>query len=773
MDKPQTEFSSLDKRVGILDIPWINNFGACLISYALQEAVKDLGYHPEIINYRPQNFSGKRADLQRALKKQKQKIKRLIRRKKKESRSVGEGSLYAKKFESFRAKHLIYSKPCDAELSVNTPLYPRYIVGSDVVWKPARIASHEKNAYFLTFAPENSVKIAYAASIGTDDPELLAGVENIFREHLDSFDSISVREKTSCEYLRQFTEKPIERCIDPTILLEKSAYSGLADAAEDPLEGNYLFLYVLGSMPEDAVAYVNTLARKLELPIVYYGTKDYPCDKALLRKDCIADGPAEFLSRIKNAKYVITDSFHGTVFSVLFHKNFYTFGRGKISIRMTDLLALLGTQECFVRDFSTLPYEFPEIDFAGIDRLLEKERNCGLQYLSQALSQKKATVNRIAVPNENVCCGCGACAAVCPNNCIELKARPDGSVCAAFTAADACIQCGACAKACPVLNLQQKTPDEFFALRNLDENVTRKSTSGGAFTAIAEAVLSAGGLVYGAAFDEQMNLAHRSADSLEAIAGMRGSKYIFCADPPGLFQEIREQLRSGKTVLYVGAPCQCAALYRQTLRYKERLLLVDFVCHGCPGNGLWKKYLRENHKKKVTDAKFRGKEAGWKRGPCNFHLEYEDGTCYNRKSTEDSFYYSFLSGVALRDYCFTCAFKKYSSHSDLTLGDFWGVEKYRPDLYSASGVSLCIVHSEQGEKLLNSLENISLSPIREEDATRDNPRIFCPLPYNERRKKFAAYIEKHSYDTACRKTFGWKYSLVRLKKSIVRNLAKR
>lgn len=775
LERYEVEFSNLDKRVGILDIPWINNFGACLISYALQVALTELGYRPEIINYDPNRFSSVVKKNYKRITKFKRKISLKVKD------LVGEklpydlsaDSKYAEKFDIFRLRYLTYSKPCDVEFTFNKPIYPRYVVGSDVVWKPARIASYEKEAYFLKFAPKNAIKVAYAASIGTNDYETLKPVEEIFKKNLLEFDAISIREQESADYIRQMTSIKVERCIDPTLLLDASEYAKLADSVSDVIEEEYIFLYSLGGVTEEVLQYVSALARKKGIRIAYYGMTEFPGDKELLIKDCITDGPLEFLNRIKNAQAIITDSFHGTVFSVIFHKPFYTYGRGNISIRMVDLLNLLNIQECFVTDFKDLPVEYKAINYENIDRLILEERKNGIEFLSASLATPKGRFSKgIPANDKSQCCGCGACVANCPKNCIEMCYMQDGAKYAVNVKKKDCIACGLCEAVCPILNrIESKKEERYYAVKHKDSNIAWKSTSGGLFSALASTIINNSGYVYAACFDDNMTLAHHRAECLEELDNMRGSKYVQCDDNPMIFKEIKEFVERGRQVLYVGTPCQCAALTHYIGEIKENLLLVDFVCHGTPGHNLWKKYLLDYHKKAVSNATFRTKKEAWRRGPCIFHIDYKDGTEYNRLSIEDPYYNSFLQGVSLRDSCFTCAFKKFASGSDITLGDFWGIEKRRNDLYSKEGVSLCITHSEKGESFLKEIEALAeIFEVDKEDAIPDNIRIVSSMPYNIAKIKFNQYISQYSYQETCNRTFGLKYVLVEAKRAIKRLL---
>lgn len=199
----------------------------------------------------------------------------------------------------------------------------------------------------------------------------------------------------------------------------------------------------------------------------------------------------------------------------------------------------------------------------------------------------------ISIKDKQDCCGCGACAARCPKQCITLQRDSEGFL---YPQVDAqlCIECGLCEKVCPVLHQAPKEqhPRQTLAAVNRDESVRETSSSGGVFTLLAEKVLARGGVVFGARYDEQWQVVIDYTESIEGLAAFRGSKYVQ-ARTADTFKQCEAFLKAGRQVLYSGTPCQIAGLHRFLRKSYPNLLAVDFICHGTPSPKVWSKYLDE------------------------------------------------------------------------------------------------------------------------------------------------------------------------------------
>ncbi len=301
------------------------------------------------------------------------------------------------------------------------------------------------------------------------------------------------------------------------------------------------------------------------------------------------------------------------------------------------------------------------------------------------------------------CTGCEACAAVCPVGCISLSTDSEGFL---YPQVDAerCISCGACEGVCPVINPHQKRrPIEVFGAINPNRGVRMESSSGGLFTLLAEQVIARSGVIFGAAVEPDGSIAHRKAESVEEIAPLRGSKYSQSRMGDTLSQVLRH-VEAGREVLFSGTPCQVSALSNiLTAEQRERVLLVDLVCHGVPSPAVWAATLREQiGDSSLRALNFRDKRHGWE----NYGLRIAYTTADGREREKftaahrDRFLRGFVRDLYCRPSCAHCPAKGLSSGSDLTLGDFWGVERLHPEVERGTGVGLIFVNSERGGKAL-------------------------------------------------------------------------
>lgn len=303
-----------------------------------------------------------------------------------------------------------------------------------------------------------------------------------------------------------------------------------------------------------------------------------------------------------------------------------------------------------------------------------------------------------------------------------------------------CIDCGLCEKVCPIYNnkVSPRKPIETLAAKNRDEEVRRTSSSGGVFTLLAERTIKRGGVVFGARFDENWSVEHGYAETMEAVAAFRGSKYLQSRMGES-YKQAEQFLKHGREVLFSGTPCQIAGLRSFLRKDYENLLLVDFVCHGVPSPLVFKKYLEEEKRQfarkggkfsfalpskhsltgrdshsasgvSVEAVSFRDKRLGWKK--YSFALSLSKASAAGEKNTvslskcfqENTFMGAFLQNLILRPSCYACPAKGGRSGSDITLGDFWGIEKFLPDFDDDRGVSLVMAQSPKGGEALAELE---------------------------------------------------------------------
>lgn len=354
----------------------------------------------------------------------------------------------------------------------------------------------------------------------------------------------------------------------------------------------------------------------------------------------------------------------------------------------------------------------------------------------------------IDIKSKDECCGCEACAQICPVQCIEMCADSEGFL---YPVVDKekCIQCGLCERTCPVINSKEIDDSQLlaYAAVNLNELILEESSSGGAFSVLAEYVLNEGGIVYGASFDEKVRVKHIGVDNLSELSKLRGSKYVqsFIGD---CFIEVKKQVESGRLVLFTGTPCHVAALQLFLRKGYNNLLTMDFICHGVPSPLIWSEYLKELHYD-VNDVSFRDKTKGWN----NFALRIQDKKCSNsNKKMEDGYHehYAllplsfkqnhymnlFLKNVILRPSCYNCKSKRYSSNSTVKVADFWGVQENYPELMNKKGVTLLLTN-DIDQKLMDVFSSkMKVSQIDLVTALSGNSAYYNSVSPHKKRDKF-------------------------------------
>lgn len=242
-----------------------------------------------------------------------------------------------------------------------------------------------------------------------------------------------------------------------------------------------------------------------------------------------------------------------------------------------------------------------------------------------------------------------------------------------------------------------------FAAYNIDNSIRENSSSGGAFYALAYQVLNSGGIVCGAAFDEDFSVKHSFAYTIEQLHKLLGSKYVQ-SDLKGVFLKIKEYLSQGALVLFSGTPCQVAGLIKY-IGVNSNLITVDFVCHGVPSPKIWKLYINElQTKHKLKAVNFRDKKFGWRNFTLSF--KYENGKSIHKKRSFEPYMKCFLQDLDLRPSCYECQSKGINRPSDLTLADLWGADEVDSQLMGDEGITLVVVHSEKGKKLFESAKNL-------------------------------------------------------------------
>lgn len=348
------------------------------------------------------------------------------------------------------------------------------------------------------------------------------------------------------------------------------------------------------------------------------------------------------------------------------------------------------------------------------------------------------------------CTACSACQSICHKHAITMITDDEGFQ-YPYINEDSCVECGLCIKTCPAnkeLDVTSSYPQQPYLAWINDDEVRLDSSSGGIFTALARYVISQGGVVCGAAYDDDMTVRHRIVDNENDLIHLRGSKYVQSITE-GIFSDIKVYLNKGVMVYFVGTPCQVAGLKSFLKKKYDNLLTSDLICHGVPSGNLFKeqiKYFERKVGKKIVDIKFRAK----KRFGQGYDIQIITNTGANKFFCAElvPYFNGFWKNITLRESCYKCQYASLHREGDITLADFWLVKKCFPDVRTSKGTSLVFVNSIIGENIFMKLANSGDVYIREatiEQALLGQGQLKSPVPRPIERDGYKRYLDFEKY----------------------------
>lgn len=353
------------------------------------------------------------------------------------------------------------------------------------------------------------------------------------------------------------------------------------------------------------------------------------------------------------------------------------------------------------------------------------------------------------------CCGCTACMNICPKNAITMKEDEEGFLYPEIDK-EKCVKCGLCRKICAFQNGSQM--DEMlqeanvYATKNKFDEVRIKSSSGGMFVTISDYVLKNNGVIYGVAFDENFKAKHIRAENENDRNRCIGSKYSQ-SSLDDIFKIVKQDLKDGKIVLFTGTPCQVAGLNNFLNNVdKSNLILVDILCHGTPSPKVFReyiKYIEKRRNKKIKEYYHRSKDLGWQ------HYEkivYDDNEEEIKTFLSEGWKNIFYSHYPLRESCYNCKYTNTKRISDITIADFWGIEKFAPEFVDEKGVSLVILNTKKGVEIFENIkEDIVYMERSMDEATEKNPNLLKPTDRPNDREQFWKKYEENGIEDILKK----------------------
>lgn len=378
---------------------------------------------------------------------------------------------------------------------------------------------------------------------------------------------------------------------------------------------------------------------------------------------------------------------------------------------------------------------------------------------------------KIHLADKSICTGCAACSFVCTTGSINMREDKEGFL-QPYINVDTCIECHKCEKTCPVIS-PRTLPSDFethaYAAINRDENIRMRSSSGGVFYILAKRTIEQGGVVFGARFNEQWEVVHDYTETLDGVEPFMCSKYVQ-SRIGDTFKQAKQFLEQCRKVLFIGTPCQIGGLNAYLRKSYDNLITADIICHGVPSPKVWMKYIDENFNiSNISKINFRDKKDGWL-GKQYITIQMADeATKYQQKQLDNIFFRGFIKNIYLRRSCYDCSFKSIHRCSDITMADFWGVDKLKPQMHDDKGTSLLFIHSKKGKEMLSELlSELRIEPQNINDAVQHNIAMVQSMEKPVRRIDFfKAFRLTHSFN------YSSKYiDKDRLDKRILRKIAR-
>lgn len=715
--------------VAIMTWHTYKNYGSILQASAITRTIHNLGYDATMISYLPK---GSREDNRM----------HIVRRCIKKCKQILNPTCFSDKenmlFDAYVAEKIPLTTPCRSypELYALNDEYDAFVCGSDQIWSPHCY----DDKYFLSFVRNPRKMVAYAPSMGATKI-----VNPIVKEkmaaHIARFQHLAVREQQGADLIHAMTGQTAHVVLDPTLLMDAAEWDAFAsvESTQKIRDEEYILCYFLGEA-DKYMGYVRKLSKKLQIP--FYVIPLTRKQKNSKHAVPFSVGPSEFVSLIRCAKYVCTDSFHGMAFSVNYNIPFSVFKRFQDNdpqnqnSRVLNLLKFLKLENRLA-DYTKKPNikDVLSCNFSEANISLKEQRADSMVYLESALASATSDdlkeTDWLPYKITDMCCGCGACATVCPTQAISISRNAEGFNHYVIDEAK-CVRCGKCKSVCPMAKIvapDMRDSVALYAVKSNSEQVLKKSSSGGIGHELASHILQKGYSVAGCIYDTADNSARHiwiEPEEREKLPLLQGSKYIQSRTVE-VMQRIGA-MEDGEKVAFFGTPCQVAAVDRLLRKKNMRnsAILVDLICHGVPSYYLWEKYLRDLDKEYGTGRNpkvlFRSQKSAWWQ---RWISVVGNGCVYEKDERQDDFYAFFRRGLCDMAVCSDCPYRERSA-ADLRIGDYWGNCRDEDKL----GISMVIANTNAGNCLLDILAKQGMCVKRTRSLTE---YWTVQFPYNAHR----------------------------------------
>lgn len=727
-------------KIGIVTYNSAHNYGAVLQAWALQKYLEKEGHQVEIVNYRPWVID----DVYAMAKKKKISKNRYMNTVLNKARIVKscvtdkEKFKRYRRFEKFIAKDLhttkVYRRYTEAAADSSLK-YDVLIAGSDQIWNSA-ISKQISPMYFLAFGDENTKRISYAASIGAE--RLPEEEEYIFRRYLRDFDYISVREVNAQESVQQYTTKPVELVADPTFLIKQEDFKEIK--REFKVEEKYIYVHNVHLAREDKA--LNEVAEELSqrtgLPIVHNRKEKFFSNEG---RKFLSGSPGEFIGVISNAEYVVTNSFHATVFSIIYRRNFITVPHFKNPDRMKYLLSTLGIENHLISRKKYFPEHLEElaIDYDEVTKKKEQMGEASRKFLKKALAGAKTSNEGNYQEDKDCmkCYGCGFCteSAVADNG--EKLENIDG-FCYPKSKE---IQVNKCIYHNDSIWNKERFEPYVYVANTKNKHMFREDTLLDMITPIARKVFAENGKVVGTMLSDDNEMIYAMISDEEELKKLCVEELVE-AQTEGIYAGVREELEQNKPILFCGTACRIAALKMYLDKEYDNLYTVQIQEKGVCSAEVFKKYvasLEDMYKSKIVEIEFRNK---FRKADEDFIIiKFASGSIKIENIENNLLMRAIEQGLVQRPSCYTCEMKdRGNTVADMELGKVgqYIVENI-PDVTEEQEKSIVRFNTVKGEKLWQSVEseyewkelNLSDIQIEQRNMSYSRNRLFLELQRGE------------------------------------------
>ena len=630
-----------------------------------------------------------------------------------------------------------------------------FITGSDQIWHnhPDRDEKARAYDYFfhLDFVKDDRKKISFATSYGNLIPEKDEYYIKI-RKLLSRYDAISLREKSGVDYIKKYYGINATHIIEPVLIAPKKIWENLLEKSDLELEDDYIFSYILDPS-EGKRQLIKNFSEHIGVKSInaldgFSGSYNYNKEKLNLENTLPNIWAADWLKCFAKSKFVITDSFHGMCFALIFNKPFIVianYGRGVERFESLLDLCNLNNRLIDINNLNEISYDvfLEKINYQNINSIIAEKANEGKKWLENNLktpraeisknhASAKVTINDVMTIEK--CVGCGACLSECPVKAITITGDEYG-VYRSYVNKENCIHCSKCVGVCPALdcpkNLNSNEPSAY-AFIHRDINVVKQSSSGGAFSALAQAVLRDNGIVVGASWTDKFRVEHIAIDKIEDLYKLQKSKY-FQSYMGNIYEEMKKYLDDGRKILFTGTPCQIVGLKKYLKKPYSNLILVDLFCANCPSAGMFGKYISEKNKSlDIKHYSFRYKKEKNNVWDCNsVLLEMKNGEKVVEDIESDLYLKMFHACLLASSQCRDCKYQGNKRYGDITIGDCWGIDRFDTSVEHKFGVSAILVNNEKGQELVESISRESIGTLKE--ISLSYVKKYNPLAFLDRR----------------------------------------